>query len=107
MSTIYGNPIIISSMGGAVGISDFTPIAWDQAGSDYAIAEIDKSHDYLVFNIRNGKKIAIISNNSFVFLSPDFSNSDRDYLEISGSELHYSNGPFGMGTYISVFEISY
>ena len=97
----------VAGSGGAVGISDFACIAWENSASDSAIAEINESHDYLIINNGNGSKVAIISNNSFVFLSPGFSGSKNDHLEISGSKLYYFPGPIGMGYMISVFEISY
>ena len=98
----------VASGGGSGGISDFACIAWMKGpSSDYAIAEIDESHDYLVINSFNGEKAAIISNNSFVFISPYFSSGKNDHLEISGSGLYYFPSPLGSGLSISVFEISY
>ena len=97
----------VSGGGGSGGISDFACLAWNVNTSDSAIAEINESHDYLIIHNGNGAKVAIISNNSFVFLSPNFSGSRNDHLEISGSELYYFEGIFGgMGATISVFEIS-
>ena len=97
----------VSGGGGSGGISDFACLAWGKSISDSAIAEINESHDYLIIHNGNGSKVAIISNNSFVFLSPNFSGIRNDHLEISGSELYYLEGAFGMGAKISVFEISY
>ena len=97
----------VSGGGGSGGISDFARLAWNKSVSDSAIAEINESHDYLIIHNGNGSKVAIISNNSFVFLSPNFSGIRNDHLEISGSELYYLAGAFGMGANISVFEISY
>ena len=97
----------VSGGGGSGGISDFACLAWSVGPSESAIAEINESHDYLVIKGINGAKVAIISNNSFVFLSPYFSGGKNDRLEISGSKLYYFQGPFGMGMAISVFEISY
>ena len=97
----------VAGGGGSGGISDFAPLAWGKSVSGSAIAEINESHDYLIIHNGNGSKVAIISNNSFVFLSPNFSGIRNDHLEISGSELYYLEGAFGMGSKISVFEISY
>ena len=97
----------VSGGGGSGGISDFACLAWNTSVSGSAIAEINESHDYLIIKDGNGSKVAIISNNSFVFLSPNFSGIRNDHLEISGSELYYLEGAFGMGSKISVFEISY
>ena len=97
----------MASGGGAGGSSDVACIAWGQYASDSAIAEINESNDYLVINGTTGAKAAIISNNSFVFLSPHFSGGKNDRLEISGSKLYYFPSPFGSGLSIAVFEISY